>query len=210
MEFWDKDDDDDGSWWVAPEPDDDADGEEDTSSEQASKPKDLKSILKNKSQLVKSVGGMNLKGEKARANEKARNSLDCWNSAAMKNEAARKESEKMTAGQKPLAMSNVFKTKAMLLKNANNMSDSKTKKASNETNPWMKPTKKAMENDHETLQDEREKRKMEVEQVFFFKLFESSYITFLVPKNGSMQTKATCFLLFTSFLLPEDPAREEY
>ena len=78
----------------------------------------------------------------------------------------------MTAGQKPLAMSNVFKTKAMLLKNANNMSDSKTKKASNETNPWMKPTKKAMENDHETLQDEREKRKMEVEQVFFFKLFE--------------------------------------
>ena len=195
MEFWDKDDDDDGSWWVAPEPDADADGEEDTSSEQASKPKDLKSILKNKSQLVKSVGGMNLKGEKARANEKAKNSLDCWNSAAIKNEAARKESEKMTAGQKPLAMSNVFKTKAMLLKNANNMSDSKTKKASNETNPWMKPTKKAMENDHEALLEERERKKMEVEQVVFFKLFESSSV---------------CFLLFTSFLLPEDPAKEEY
>ena len=95
---------------------------------------------------------------------KAKNTLDCWNSTAIKAEAERKEREKMTEGQKPLAFNNVFKTKAHLVKNVNNLSDNKIK-TSNETNPWMKPTKKVIENDHETLQQERERRKIEMEQV---------------------------------------------
>ena len=169
MEYWDEDDD--GSWWVAPdpEPEANADEEEQVGEEQPPNPKDLKSILKNKSQLMKTVGalkggGANVKNNANANNAKAKNTLDCWNSTAIKNEAQRKEREKMTEGQKPLAFNNVFKTKAMMLKNVNNLSDS-SKKASNETNPWMKPTRKVMENDHETLQQERERKKMELEQV---------------------------------------------
>ena len=172
MEYWD--DEDDGSWWVAPdpEPEANADEEEQGGEEQPNpNPKELKSILKSKSSLVKTLGalkggGSNVKSkaQNANANTKAKKTLDCWNSTAIKNEETRKEREKMTEGQKPLAFNNVFKTKAMMLKNVNNLSDP-SKKATNETNPWMKPTKKALENDHETLQQERERKKMEMEQV---------------------------------------------
>ena len=164
------DDDDDGSWWVAPDPEPEVEAdEEDQGEEEQPERKELKSILKSKSQLLKTVGTMSVKKKAQMSNanvNKAKNTLDCWNSTAIKAEATRKEREKMTEGQKPLAFNNVFKTKAMLLKNVNNMSDSTSKKATNETNPWMKPTKKALENDHETLQQERERKKMEMEQVF--------------------------------------------
>ena len=164
------DDDDDGSWWVAPDPEPEGDAdEEDQGGDVQPERKELKSILKSKSQLVKTVGALNVKKKAQLSNanaKKATNTLDCWNSTAIKAEATRKMTEKMTEGQKPLAFNNVFKTKAMMMKNVNNLSDSTSKKASNETNPWMKPTKKALENDHETLHQERERKKMEMEQVF--------------------------------------------
>ena len=175
-------DDDDGSWWVAPEPEPEQDDDEEEQVEQPN-PKELKSILKNKSQLVKTVGALKAKNKAqlSSANAaKAKNTLDCWNSTAIKAQADRKEREKMTEGQKPLAFNNVFKTKAQLIKNVNNLSE--VKKGSNETNPWMKPTKKAIENDHETLQQERERRKVEMEQVFIsYKL--SAAFTFHFQSN---------------------------
>ena len=112
MEYWD--DDDDGSWWVAPDPEPEVDAdEEEQAEEEQPNPKELKSILKSKSQLVKTVGALKIKNKaqmsEANAN-KAKNTLDCWNSTAIKNEAQRKEREKITEGQKPLAFNNVFKT----------------------------------------------------------------------------------------------------
>ena len=193
MEYWD--DDDDGSWWVAPDPEPEVDAEEEEEAvEEQPNPKELKSILKSKSQLVKTVGALKVKNKaqmsEANAN-KAKNTLDCWNSTAIKNEAQRKEREKISEGQKPLAFNNVFKTKAMLLKNVNNLGDC-SKKATNETNPWMKPTKKAMENDHETLQQERERRKLEMEQVFTLFVFP----LLLSPKKSSLRYVAPQLLQY--------------
>ena len=76
------DDDDDGSWWVAPEPEPEVEAdEEDQGEEEQPERKELKSILKSKSQLLKTVGTMSVKKKAQMSNanvNKAKNTLDCW------------------------------------------------------------------------------------------------------------------------------------